>query len=124
MLKAKYSDLIAFGSELKIEGMTAQEEGGKLNVRGTASYQLDKDLFWDKVKSYSGWENEVSADIKVDKMDIYGVYTVKSGDTLSKIAKWHLGDAMKYMDIFNVNKDILDNPDLIKVGQKLKLPNK
>ena len=66
----------------------------------------------------------VGADIRVEKTDIYGYYTVQPGDTLSKIAKWHLGNAMSYMKIFNINTDILDNPDLIKVGQRLKLPNK
>jgi LysM repeat protein len=124
VLTGKYQELLDLGKDLEIQDLSAQESGGKLNVKGTAPYQFDKDLFWDKIKTYSGWENEVAADIKVGKTDIYGYYTVKSGDTLSKISKWHLGDPMKYMDIFNINKDILDNPDLIKVGQKLKLPLK
>jgi nucleoid-associated protein YgaU len=47
---------------------------------------------------------------------------VKAGDTLSKIAKEHLGDANAYMDIFNANKDQLSDPDKIKVGQKLVIP--
>ena len=51
-------------------------------------------------------------------------YVVQSGDTLSKISKSLLGDPMRYMEILNLNKDILDNPDLIKIGQKLKLPNR
>jgi LysM repeat protein len=50
------------------------------------------------------------------------VYEVVAGDTLSKIAKEFYGDAMQYMKIFEANRDILDNPDLIKVGQKLKIP--
>lgn len=124
MLTSKYQELLDLGKELEILGLSAQEEGGKLNIKGTAPYQFNKDLFWDKIKTYSGWENEVAADIKVGKTDFYGYYVVRSGDTLSKISKWHLGDAMKYMEIFNLNKDILDNPDLIKVGQKLKLPLK
>ncbi|MCM2316244.1 MAG: LysM peptidoglycan-binding domain-containing protein, partial [Thermoanaerobaculia bacterium] len=45
-----------------------------------------------------------------------------SGETLSKISKKYYGDATKYMKIFEANKDILKNPDLIKVGQKLKIP--
>jgi nucleoid-associated protein YgaU len=47
---------------------------------------------------------------------------VKSGDTLSKIAKEHLGNANAYMDIFNANKDQLSDPDKIKPGQVLKIP--
>ena len=49
-------------------------------------------------------------------------YTVKSGDTLSKIAKEYLGNASDYMKIFNANKDQLSNPDLIKPGQVLRIP--
>jgi nucleoid-associated protein YgaU len=47
---------------------------------------------------------------------------VKSGDTLSKIAKDMLGNANAYMDIFNANKDQLSDPDKIKPGQVLKIP--
>ena len=49
-------------------------------------------------------------------------YTVKSGDTLSKIAKNLYGDANKYKKIFEANKDILKDPNMIKVGQVLKIP--
>ena len=47
---------------------------------------------------------------------------MKAGDTLSKIAKEHLGDANAYMEIFNANKDQLTDPDKIKPGQVLKIP--
>ena len=49
-------------------------------------------------------------------------YTVKSGDTLSKISKEHLGDANAYMKIFEANRDQLTDPDKIKPGQVLKIP--
>ena len=50
-------------------------------------------------------------------------YTVQSGDTLSKIAKAHLGDANAYMKIFDANKDKLSDPDKIQVGQVLTIPS-
>ncbi len=50
------------------------------------------------------------------------IYEVVGGDTLSKIAKKFYGDANKYMKIFEANKDQLKDPDKIKVGQKLKIP--
>lgn len=49
-------------------------------------------------------------------------YTVKQGDCLWTIAKKHLGDGSKWKEIYNLNKDIISNPDLIQVGQILKLP--
>jgi nucleoid-associated protein YgaU len=49
-------------------------------------------------------------------------YTVQSGDSLSKIAKVYLGDAMKYPDIFEANKPMLSDPDKIYPGQVLRIP--
>ena len=49
-------------------------------------------------------------------------YTVKPGDSLSKIAKEHYGDAMKYPVIFEANKPMLSDPDKIYPGQNLRIP--
>lgn len=49
-------------------------------------------------------------------------YTVKSGDTLSKISKQHYGSANKYMVIFEANKPMLKDPDKIYPGQVLRIP--
>ena len=69
-------------------------------------------------------ENEVVADIKAERSDIHGIYEVKPGDTLSKIAKHFLGDANRYQAIFGLNTDQLKDPNMIRVGQKLKIPNR
>ena len=50
-------------------------------------------------------------------------YEVQPGDTLSGIALKYYGKANEYMKIFDANRDILDNPDLIKPGQKLRIPD-
>jgi nucleoid-associated protein YgaU len=50
------------------------------------------------------------------------MYEVVAGDTLGAIAQKYYGKASEYMKIFEANRDILENPDLIKVGQKLKIP--
>lgn len=49
-------------------------------------------------------------------------HLVVPGDTLSGLAKKYYGQAGLYMKIYEANRDILNNPDLIKVGQKLKIP--
>ena len=49
-------------------------------------------------------------------------YTVKAGDTLSKIAKETLGDASQWKKIHEANRDALPNPDLIRPGQELTIP--
>ena len=50
-------------------------------------------------------------------------YTVQPGDTLSKISKQFYGESGKYMKIFEANRDKLQNPDLIKVGQSIVIPD-
>lgn len=49
-------------------------------------------------------------------------YTVVRGDTLSRIAKQFYGDANQWRRIFEANRDIIKNPDLIKPGQVLAIP--
>jgi nucleoid-associated protein YgaU len=49
-------------------------------------------------------------------------YTVVAGDNLSKIANKFYGDAKQWKRIFEANRDIIKNPDLIKPGQMLKIP--
>ena len=52
------------------------------------------------------------------------IYVVKSGDSLSKIAKREYGDAGAWKAIFEANKDQIKDPNLIHPGQKLKIPPK
>jgi len=61
--------------------------------------------------------------LKIELPDITKtMYTVKSGDSLSKIAKEVYGDPMKYPVIFEANTPMLKNPDLIYPGQVLYIP--
>ena len=57
-----------------------------------------------------------------DKAPESQMYTVKSGDSLSKIASEVYGDANKYMQIFEANKPMLSDPDKIYPGQVLRIP--
>lgn len=124
-LTDKYAAVVKLGQELNVKGADVKEQGGKLIIKGMAEYGIDRDHLWDLIKKQSGWENEIVADIKVEKTDVYGYWTVKSGDSLSKIAKDVYDDAGKYMRIYEANKATIgDNPNLIKPGQKLVLPNK
>ncbi len=108
---------------------TMEERDGKFYWKGTVGSDAEKSAIWNAFKTIPTWERDISADIKVTGMPGLGnaassakTYTVKSGDTLSKIAKDHLGDANDYMRIFDLNKDQLSDPDKIKPGQVLRLP--
>src|SRR6185503_18227215 len=49
-------------------------------------------------------------------------YVVVNGDSLSKIAKREYGDASKWRTIYEANRDLIKDPDLIYPGQELKVP--
>ena len=123
MLEKKYAELLEYGKTLGMKDVSVQEEAGALKIKGTVPYKYDKQRFWDKIKTYANYEAELKANILIENTDVFGVYTVQPGDTLSKISKWHFGDPMKYMEIFNANTDTLKDPNKVAVGQKLKLPN-
>lgn len=118
----KYADVLGLSQELGVKDGNWKEEGGKVKLWGKTEYQLDANRLWDKIKEHPGWENEVVADLKATRTDVYGYYTVKAGDTLSGIAKKLLSSANRYTEIFNANKDQLSDPDKIKVGQRLVIP--
>jgi nucleoid-associated protein YgaU len=124
MVRAKYQDVLDLGEKLKIQDGNVEEANGKLKVWGTAATQYDKNLIWDKIKEIGGAEpSDIMADIKVADESVYARHTVKSGETLGKIAKHYYGDAMKYKEIFAANTDILKNPDMIHPDQELIIPN-
>jgi nucleoid-associated protein YgaU len=52
----------------------------------------------------------------------FRMYTIKSGDTLSKIAKREYGDANAWSRIFEANRETIKNPDKIYPGQEIKIP--
>lgn len=123
-MKSKYQSVLDLGLELNIKNGDVREEDGKLKIWGTAKNQYEKNLLWDKIKEIGG-ENpkDIMADITVEDSTVYAHHTVKKGESLSKIAKKYYGNAMKYNAIFEANKHILKNPDIIHPGQELIIPN-
>jgi nucleoid-associated protein YgaU len=122
-LMDQYSNVFQLVNQIGLKNPEVTEQGGKLKIKGTTEYEIGKNQIWNAIKTHPNWENEVAADIHTERKDIYGVHTVVSGDTLSKIAKYYLGDANAYMKIFEANKDTLKDPNMIKVGQQLTIPN-
>jgi nucleoid-associated protein YgaU len=113
---------------------TTEERNGKLYFNGTVITEEQKNDIWNAIKTIPNWRDEIVADIRVTgsapgsaapaaaAKAAARTYTVKSGDTLSKIAKEMLGNASDYTKIFDANRDQLTDPDLIKPGQVLRLP--
>src|SRR4026209_2998561 len=91
----------------------AEERDGKLHFKGTVATEAEKNEIWTAIKTIPTWQKDIEADIQVTGGPAAAsaakatTYTVKAGDTLSKIAKEHLGSAGAYMKIFDANKDQL-----------------
>ena len=126
-LRDTYSYAIQTAKDLRMQG-SAEEQNGKLMFKGTVQTQEEANKIWDAIKTIPTWRDDIAADIKATgpaagtAAASPTTYTVKAGDTLSKIAKHFLGDANAYMEIFNANKDQLNDPDKIQPGQVLKIP--
>ena len=128
-LRGKYDYAIQTAKKIGFQG-AATQEGDKLHFKGTVGSEDEKNQIWNALKTIPDWKNDIVAEINVvpqaQPVGTTGgggrTYTVKSGDTLSKISKEHLGDANAYMRIFDANKDQLSDPDKIKPGQVLKIP--
>lgn len=116
-LKSKYNSVLSKGEDV---GMTVQNmnmEGDKLLVRGVVPSDYAKNQLWEEIKKIDPNVADASFDINVQS----GLtYTVKSGDTLSKIAKRFYGDANQYQQIASASG--IANPDKIEVGQEITLP--
>jgi nucleoid-associated protein YgaU len=130
-LRDKYSHAIETAKSVRMQG-SAEERDGKLYFNGTTQTQEEANRIWDAIKTIPDWRNEIVANVQATgggaaqgaagTAGSETTYTVKAGDTLSKIAKELLGNASAYMEIFNANKDQLSDPDKIKPGQQLKIP--
>ena len=123
-LKAKYQPVIDLAKARGVKITHVHVENEKLVIKGDAPNQDVKNEVWDAIKKVDASYPDLAAEIGIDaSLPVPAkVYEVVSGDSLSKIAKKFYGDAGKYMKIFEANRDQLKDPDKIKVGQKLKIP--
>ncbi len=123
-VKSKYQPVLDLGEKLGIKEGNVTEDNGVLTVKGQAKTQYEKNLLWDKIKEIGGQNpTDLKANITVADSSVYHRHTVKSGESLSKIAKKYYGDPMKYKQIFTANSGILKNPDVIHPDQVLVIPN-
>lgn len=111
-------------ANLSIEGLKVTANGEVVTLEGRAKSQEESE----KATLTAGNQYGIS---KVDNKLVVDsdepeatFYTVKSGDTLSGIAKTHLGSAGQYMKIFEANKPLLTDPNKIYPGQVLRIPAK
>ncbi len=104
-----------------VDGLSIRVDGDTATVSGTAISQSEREKVVLMIGNTQGIAR-VDDQMEVQAEPPATFYTVVSGDTLSKIAKEHYGDAMKYPVIFEANKPMLEDPDKIYPGQVLRIP--
>jgi nucleoid-associated protein YgaU len=109
---------------LDATGLMVEFDGksSAVTVRGIAPDQATREkivLCCGNVAGVASVNDQLTVEVPVDESKFY---TVKSGDSLSKIAKEFYGNANAYMKIFEANKPMLSHPDKIYPGQNLRIP--
>ncbi len=107
---------------LNVDGLDIQVEGDKAIVKGAVADQATLEKVVIAIGNTMGI-GSVDAQLEARSVGPAPVlHTVVKGDTLSHIAKKHLGSANKYPAIFEANKPMLKHPDKIYPGQVLRIP--
>ena len=126
-LKSKYQSALKVLERKGFRMHNLHVQDNKLFVKATAGTQELKNLVWGEIKSIDPAYADLTCDLSVDPSIAPPpepkTHKVQAGDTLSKIAKQFYGDAGKYGKIFEANRDQLSDPNMIKVGQVLRIPD-
>ncbi|HXT77761.1 MAG TPA: LysM peptidoglycan-binding domain-containing protein [Candidatus Eisenbacteria bacterium] len=134
-LKAKYQSVMNFiQQQPNTQLQNVNMEGDKLLIRANAPSQEVKNKIWDQIKLVDPSSSDLIADIQAPAAAAAAAaaaggstsgartYTVKPGDSLSKISQEFYGQANQYMKIFEANKDKLADPDKVRAGMQLVIP--
>lgn len=139
-LKQKYQSVLNAIGQQHARLQNVHIENDKLLIRAEAPSQDVKNRIWDQIKQVDASYSDLTADITINESLApqqqqaprtmgagaggggHRTYTVKSGDSLSKIAKEQYGNAGDYMKIFEANRDKLSDPNKIQPGQELVIP--
>ena len=133
-LKAKYQSALNFMQAQNVRLENLHMADNKLYIRAEAPSQDVKNKVWDQIKLVDPSFSDLTADIDAPAAAAAAAasaggpssaartYTVQPGDSLSKISRQFYGDANKYMKIFEANKDKLSDPDKVRAGMDLVIP--
>ena len=138
-LRQKYISVLNFADQQHVQFQNLHIEDNKLFIRAIAPSQEVANQIWDQVKLVNPNLDDITLDLQVAEQktqsaaaatqqpnsvqtSAQSTYTVKSGDTLSKISRQFYGNASEYMRIFYANRDKLNDPNKIQVGQQLIIP--
>jgi len=110
---------------VNVFGLQVEDTGASVALRGTVSSEAEKRKAEQAIRQATDTEvaNFLEVQGKADAGGAGETYTVKSGDTLRKIAQRYYGDEMKWHAIRDANPELAANPDRIEVGQRITIPS-
>jgi nucleoid-associated protein YgaU len=144
-LKQKYQSVLNVIQQENVQLGNLHVQADKLFIRGTAPSEALKNKIWDEIKLVNPQCDDIVADLTVQPQVAHAAaagaqsqagagpkresgqdlaYMVQPGDSLSRIAERFYGSAHEYMKIYYANKDQITNPDQIRAGMKLNIPEK
>ena len=141
-LKQKYQSVFSFVQQSGVRLSHVHIQDNKLFIQGEAPSEQVKNQVWDRIKAIDPSYSDLTADLTVNSALAQSsmarsqaasgagsaaaggmqTYTVKPGDSLSKISEQFYGTAGQYMRIFEANRDKLTDANKIQPGQVLKIP--
>ena len=148
-LKQKYLPALNLMEQLQVRLSHLHIQDGKLFIQGEAPSQDAKNRVWNQIKLIDPSYSDLTCDLAVNSAvqgqsqqpqggaqqspqtmtagaSVSGGsgrrYTVKTGDSLSKISKEFYGSPAEYMKIFQANRNVLSDPNKLEPGQELVIP--
>lgn len=121
-LKQKYNPVISTINSFADLGAKVEAvdlAGEQLHIKASVPSKVVANRVWDTIKEVDPSYSDLKHEIATSGGDSQP-YTIKSGDTLSKISKHFYGNANKYNEIAKANG--IDNPDRIQAGQQINVP--
>ncbi|HHB79833.1 MAG TPA: LysM peptidoglycan-binding domain-containing protein [Saprospiraceae bacterium] len=105
---------------LDIENLNIDFYNNSVTVSGLVQSDADRVAVVEALNTVDGvYSVDDRLEVAAPKVEIY---VIQKGDSLSKIAKHYYGDPMKYKELFELNKDVLKDPNTIFPGQEIKIP--
>jgi LysM repeat protein len=138
-LKQKYQSVLRSIEQQQVQLQNLHVQDNKLFIKGTAPSEQVKNKIWDEIKLVNPNADDITADFTAAQGASQAAaagaspsgpqgtgggqrYTVKAGDSLSKISQQFYGNAHDYMKLFYANKDKVSDPNKIQPGMELTIP--
>ncbi|QCK16726.1 LysM peptidoglycan-binding domain-containing protein [Mangrovivirga cuniculi] len=118
-LESKYKPVLDLARD-HVQDLKVEEERDVLKITGKATEE-NKQRLWDEYKKIDPNMRDGDIIINIESSNYDEVYEVQPGDSLSKIGEKY---GVSWKTIYELNKETIDNPDVIFPGQKIQIPKK